>query len=68
MEKKLYSTDIANMSRFPRMNLINSLSGFKSVNLIGTIHTEALYAVIRKVGVCATLEKFTILPIKNCFF
>ncbi len=42
MEKKLYSTDIANMSRFPRMNLINSLSGFKSANLIGTIHTEGI--------------------------
>ena len=39
MEKKLYSTDITNMSRFPRMNLINSLSGFKSANLIGTINT-----------------------------
>ena len=39
MEKILHSTDIVSMSRIPRMNLINSLSGFKSVNLIGTINS-----------------------------
>lgn len=45
MEKILYSTDILNMPRIPRMNLINSLSGFKSANLIGTINTLSSDAV-----------------------
>ena len=40
MEKIWTSADIANLSRIPRMNLVNSLSGFKSANLIGTSHLE----------------------------
>jgi flavin reductase (DIM6/NTAB) family NADH-FMN oxidoreductase RutF len=32
----LTRTDIASMERFYRANLINSLSGFKSLNLVGT--------------------------------
>jgi flavin reductase (DIM6/NTAB) family NADH-FMN oxidoreductase RutF len=35
-------TDIAGMERFYRANLINSLSGFKSINLVGTISKTGL--------------------------
>lgn len=34
--------DMAAMERFYRSNLINSLSGFKSVNLVGTIHPQGM--------------------------
>lgn len=37
----IHDTDIASMERFYRANLINSLSGFKSLNLIGTISQTA---------------------------
>ena len=37
MKKKLTLTDIAGMDKRPRVQLINSLPGFKSVNLIGTM-------------------------------
>ena len=42
MEQKHYPTDFSKMPRIRRMNLINSLSGFKSVNLVGTINTEGV--------------------------
>ena len=35
-------TDIAAMEQFYRTNLINSLSGFKSVNLVGTINPQGV--------------------------
>ncbi len=35
-------TDMAAMERFYRANLINSLSGFKSVNLVGTINPQGV--------------------------
>jgi len=35
-------TDIAAMERFYRTNLINSLTGFKSVNLVGTINQQGV--------------------------
>jgi flavin reductase (DIM6/NTAB) family NADH-FMN oxidoreductase RutF len=38
--KTLTTADMAGMDRFYRANLVNSLSGFKSVNLVGTISRE----------------------------
>lgn len=38
----LLKTDFANMERRSRTNLINSLSGFKSVNLCGTISQDGI--------------------------
>ncbi len=38
--KTLTPADMAGMDRFYRANLVNSLSGFKSVNLVGTISGE----------------------------
>ena len=35
-------TDIAGMERFYRSNLINSLSGFKSLNLVGTVDRQGV--------------------------
>lgn len=34
--------DIQNMARIPRLTLINTISGFKSGNLIGTVNTEGV--------------------------
>lgn len=34
--------DIQAMERIPRLTLINSITGFKSANLIGTVNTEGL--------------------------
>ena len=38
--KTLSASDLTGMDRFYRANLVNSLSGFKSVNLVGTISQE----------------------------
>jgi flavin reductase (DIM6/NTAB) family NADH-FMN oxidoreductase RutF len=39
--KTIQAAEIAGWERFYRANFINSLTGFKSVNLIGTINREA---------------------------
>jgi flavin reductase (DIM6/NTAB) family NADH-FMN oxidoreductase RutF len=38
----LSANDFSNMSRIPRLTLINSITGFKSGNLIGTINQDGL--------------------------
>lgn len=38
--KKLTSSDFQALTRFPRVNLMNALTGFKSPNLIGTLNPE----------------------------
>lgn len=45
MEKIWKSADFRAMNRIPRMNLVNSLSGFKSVNLIGTTNLDGDHRV-----------------------
>ena len=37
--------DINEMNRIYRLNLINSCTGYKSANLIGTISTNKIYNV-----------------------
>lgn len=38
----LTTNDIKNMERIPRLTLINSITGFKSANLVGTQNSEGL--------------------------
>ena len=38
----LSANDFSNMSRIPKLTLINSITGFKSGNLIGTINEDGL--------------------------
>jgi len=41
MQKHLRLEDLASFDRFTRANIINSLSGFKSASLIGTVNKNA---------------------------
>lgn len=40
MKRHLLAADLADMPKIPRLNFFNALSGFKGVNLIGTINSE----------------------------
>jgi flavin reductase (DIM6/NTAB) family NADH-FMN oxidoreductase RutF len=40
MKRHLLAADLADMPKIPRLNFFNALSGFKGVNLIGTINAE----------------------------
>ena len=38
--KKITLSEISKMDKVPRLNLINSATGYKSANLIGTCSTD----------------------------
>ena len=40
MKRHLLAADLADMPKIPRLNFFNALSGFKGVNLLGTINAE----------------------------
>ena len=59
--------EILSMERFFRMNLINSLSGYKSVHLIGTTHLNgehnlAIFNAVFHIGANPPLMGFIIRP------
>ena len=43
--KHISKQDLNAMDRIYRLNLINSCTGYKSANLIGTVSTENIYNV-----------------------
>lgn len=62
--------DIRQLSRIPRMNLINSISGFKSANLIGTQDTNgignlAIFSSAVHLGADPPLMGFVFRPIEQ---
>ncbi len=61
------ASDIAGMERFYRVNLINSLSGFKSANLVGTVSGEgetnlAIFSQVFHVGANPPLMGMLVRP------
>lgn len=63
----LSASDIEGMERFYRANLINSLSGFKSANLVGTISREgetnlAIFSQVIHVGADPPLMGILVRP------
>ncbi len=68
--KKFDTDSIATMSKIPRLNLINSVTGYKSANLIGTISKEgilnvAIFSSITHLGSNPALLGFMIRPIAS---
>jgi flavin reductase (DIM6/NTAB) family NADH-FMN oxidoreductase RutF len=43
--RKITKEDVSQMSKVPRLNLVNCVTGYKSANLIGTISTEGVLNV-----------------------
>ena len=43
--KKITKEDVSQMSKVPRLNLVNCVTGYKSANLIGTVSTEGVLNV-----------------------
>ena len=63
------STNIASWERFYRANFINSLTGFKSINLIGTVNKEgqtnlAMFSSIVHIGSNPALIGYINRPVK----
>ena len=43
--RKITKEDVSQMSKVPRLNLVNCVTGYKSANLIGTVSTEGVLNV-----------------------
>ena len=43
--RKITKEDLSQMSKVPRLNLVNCVTGYKSANLIGTVSTEGVLNV-----------------------
>ena len=43
--KKFTKDELFYMSKVPRLNLVNCVTGYKSANLIGTVSTEGVLNV-----------------------
>lgn len=67
MKKHLTKADIENLERFPKVNLINSITGYKSANLIGTKSVEgisnlAVFNSVCHLGSSPAMLHFTLRP------
>jgi len=67
MKKHLTDTDINNLERFPKVNLMNSATGYKSANLIGTKNPKgvtnlAVFNSVCHLGSSPALIHFTLRP------
>ncbi|MFH5833022.1 flavin reductase family protein [Halalkalibaculum sp. DA384] len=66
--KKVSRADIDGMQKVPRLKLVNSLSGFKSANLVGTLSGEgvenlAIFSSVIHVGSNPPLLGFMLRPV-----
>ena len=64
---RLEEKDISNLEKFYRKNLINSLSGYKSANLIGTVSANqvpnlAVFTSVHHIGANPPLFGFNVRP------
>ena len=41
--RKITKDELFYMSKVPRLNLVNCVTGYKSANLIGTVSTEGVF-------------------------
>jgi len=67
MKKHLTSNDINILERFPKVNLMNSITGYKSANLIGTKNKEgisnlAVFNSVCHLGSSPAMLHFTLRP------
>jgi len=67
MKKHLTKEDIDNLDRFPKVNLMNSITGYKSANLIGTKNKEgvtnlAVFNSVCHLGSSPAMIHFTLRP------
>ncbi len=67
MKKHLTHEEINNLDRFPKVNLMNSVTGYKSANLIGTKNSEgatnlAIFNSVCHLGSSPSLIHFTLRP------
>ncbi|TVQ23877.1 MAG: flavin reductase family protein [Spirochaetaceae bacterium] len=65
--KSFSAEDIAGMEKIPRLNLINSCTGYKSANLIGTIHVDgtpnvAVFSSVTHLGSNPPMLGFVVRP------
>lgn len=61
--KTFDTSSIDAMAKIPRLNLINSVTGYKSANLIGTCSNEGIFSSITHLGSNPALLGFMIRPI-----
>lgn len=67
MKKHLTHEEINNLDRFPKVNLMNSVTGYKSANLIGTKNSDgatnlAIFNSVCHLGSNPSLIHFTLRP------
>jgi len=65
--KKISKEDLSQMSKVPRLNLVNCVTGYKSANLIGTVSTEgvlnvAIFSSVTHLGSEPALLGFILRP------
>ncbi len=65
--RRIDRPEIEKMERVPRLNLINSCTGYKSANLIATISNEgrtnvAVFSTVTHLGSDPALISFTLRP------
>lgn len=65
--KTFNAEDIAGLQKVPRLNLINSCTGYKSANLIGTIHEDgtpnvAVFSSVTHLGSNPPMLGFVVRP------
>lgn len=65
--RKFTKEELFNMSKVPRLNLVNSLTGYKSANLLGTISKEgienvAIFSSVTHLGSEPPLLSFIVRP------